>query len=296
MILVAGGSGRLGSLVVSQLAARGDAVRVLTREPERASHLAGIPGLSVVTGDVRDSASMRRAADGCSVVVSAVQGFATPGAGVSPATVDRDGNRHLVDAAVAVGAAFVLMSVVGAAPHSQMELFRMKHAAEEHARRVGLPLTVVRATAFMELWVEILRKTAGRTGRPVVFGHGRNPMNFVSVGDVAALTTRAVTDEHLAGGTYEIGGPETLTMTELARRVSGGREPKHVPPAVLSLAAATIGRLRPPLGRQMHAALVMDRVDLTFDAAPLRTHIPDLPCTTIDDALSATSSEISSDG
>jgi hypothetical protein len=57
---------------------------------------------------------------------------------------------------------------------------------------------------------------------------------------------------------------------------------------VLSLAAATLGRIWPGLGRQLRAALVMDRVDLTFDAAPLRRRIPDLPCTSVDDVLLAT--------
>ena len=39
MILVAGGSGRLGSLLVNRLAAGGESVRVLTRARDRAAHL-----------------------------------------------------------------------------------------------------------------------------------------------------------------------------------------------------------------------------------------------------------------
>ena len=92
---------------------------------------------------------LQRAVDGADVVVSAVHGFAGPG-GVSPASVDRDGNRHLVDAAVRAGATVILMSVVGAAPDSPMELFRMKYAAEQHLRARGTPWTIVRSTAFLE--------------------------------------------------------------------------------------------------------------------------------------------------
>ena len=55
-VLVAGGTGRLGSIVVTELAARGVEVRVMTREPERAAHLRG-ERIEVVTGDVRDLAS-----------------------------------------------------------------------------------------------------------------------------------------------------------------------------------------------------------------------------------------------
>ncbi|MDP9334135.1 MAG: SDR family oxidoreductase, partial [Actinomycetota bacterium] len=185
MILLAGGTGRLGTIVVNRLGDRGIQVRVLTRDPSRADHLAG-RHVEVVTGDVRDPDSLRRATDGIEVVVSAMHGVTGP-RGSSPATVDRDGNVNLIDATKAAGADLVLMSTVGAAADSPMELFRMKHAAEQHAITSGVPTTIVRATAFLELWIEILQKTAGRSGRPLVFGRGANAINFVSVTDVAAL-------------------------------------------------------------------------------------------------------------
>ena len=50
MILVAGGTGRLGSELVRRLVAQRESVRVLTRDPARAAHL---PGVEVVVGDVR---------------------------------------------------------------------------------------------------------------------------------------------------------------------------------------------------------------------------------------------------
>ena len=78
MILVAGGSGRLGTLVVKRLADRGLDVRVLTRDPSRARHL-GDAAIDIVEGDVRNRASLERAVEGVSVVVSAVHGFVGPG-------------------------------------------------------------------------------------------------------------------------------------------------------------------------------------------------------------------------
>src|SRR5437764_8867374 len=102
MIAVAGGTGRLGTLVVKRLAARGLEVRVLTRDPNRARHLSGCAA-EVGGCDVRDRASVESALSGVTTVVSAVHGFSGPGR-VSPESVDRDGNANLVDAAVAVGA------------------------------------------------------------------------------------------------------------------------------------------------------------------------------------------------
>lgn len=286
-VLVCGGTGRLGTLVVGGLAARGLPVRVMTRDLERAAHLRA-PQVEVVVGDVRERASVAAAAAGAEVVVSAVQGFAGPGR-VTPAAVDRDGNLHLIDAARSAGADVVLMSVVGAAADSPMELFRMKHAAEAALAASGVPSTVVRATAFLELWVELLTSTAGRRNRPLVFGTGQNPINFVSVRDVAALVERVVIDPATRGRALEIGGPDDLTMNELARLVAAHRgtptEPRHVPRAALRVMAATVGRARPELGRQARAALAMDRDDMTFHAAEVRAEFPDLPNTSAADVV-----------
>ena len=286
-VLVAGGTGRLGSRVVTALAGRGMQVRVLTRDLTRAAHLVG-EHVEVVVGDVRDVASTTAAVAGVHVVVSAVHGFAGPG-GVTPASVDRDGNVHLIEAARAAGADLVLMSAVGAAANSPMELFRMKHAAETALAASAVPATIVRATAFAELWIELLRRTSGRSNRPLVFGRGENPINFVSVCDVAALVGRVVTDPATRGQTLEIGGPEDLTLDQLARMIAANRgdatTPRHVPRAALHTIAATVGRLRPELGRQALAALVMDHDDMTFAGGGARARFTDLPCTTVAELL-----------
>jgi len=286
-VLVAGGTGRLGTLVVSALAARGAKVRVMTRNPRRASHLAA-EHIEVVRGDVRDTASTAAAVADSDVVVSAVHGFAGPGR-VTPASVDRDGNITLIEAASAAGAAVVLMSVVGAAADSPMELSRMKYAAEAALAASTVPATIVRATAFLELWIDLLRRTAGRSNRPLIFGHGQNPINFVSVRDVAALVERVVTDPATRGQTLEIGGPHDLTLNQLARMVAASRgaatAPRHLPPAALHTIAATIGRLRPELGRQVRAALAMDNHNMTHYQDAVRTRFAELPCTSAEDIL-----------
>jgi uncharacterized protein YbjT (DUF2867 family) len=281
VILLAGGTGRLGTALMARLAERGLPVRVLTRDPARAARLTAM-GVEAVTGDVRDRASLAPALRGADVVVSAVHGFAGSG-GVSPATVDRQGNINLIDAATEAGAEVVLMSVVGAAAGSPMELFRMKYAAEQHLRASRVSWTIVRATAFLELWIDLLSQTAARSGRPVVFGHGNNPLNFVSVTDVAALVEQAITDPATRGRILEIGGPDNFTFNQLAAAVqaAAGRTgaPRHVPPRMLRLMAGTLGRVKPELGRQARAALVMDHTDLTHDATDIRQAYPGLPCT-----------------
>jgi uncharacterized protein YbjT (DUF2867 family) len=287
MILIAGGTGRLGSLLVERLAGRGHQIRILTRDPARAGHLAG-GQVTVMTGDLRDRQSLQPAAAGVETVVSAVHGL-NESARDKLMTVDRDGNANLIDAARAAGAGFVLISTVGAAADSPMELFRAKYAAEGRAIRSGIPCTIVRPTAFLELWIELLEQTAARSGRPLVFGRGQNPINFVSVGDVAALVERAVLDPATRGETLETGGPENLTFDQLAQLVqnAAGRTapPKHVPPPMLRLIANTVGRVKPQLGRQVRAAIAMDQMDLAFDPAAIHNLYPELPRTSPADVL-----------
>jgi NADH dehydrogenase len=287
MILVAGGSGRLGTLVVRRLGARGLSVRVLTRDRNRTAHLEG-GGVEVIEGDVRDGGSLGGAMAGVSTVVSAIHGFGDVGK-VSPASVDRDGNRALVVAAAAAHASVVMMSIVGASAGHPLELFRMKYAAEEHLRASGVPWTVVRATAFAELWLDLLERTAGASGRPVIFGHGVNPINFVSASDVAALVERAVVDPSTRGQTFEIGGPQNVSFNELAAALqqASGRTatPRHVPRTMLRLLAAALGPIQPNRARQMRAAIAMDTMDQTFASSDLRRRFPDLPETPLSEIL-----------
>lgn len=284
-VLVAGGAGRLGSRLVGRLVRRGLDVRVLARTPERV-HLG--PEVEVVTGDVRVQSTLMSAVDGVETIVSAVHGLVGAG-GVSPRTVDRDGNRNLVDTAKSTGCDLVLMSMVGASPDSPMELSRMKYEAEEYARASGVPTTIIRSTAFAELWVEILRETSTRSGRPLVFGRGENPINFVSIEDVAALVELAVTNRDHRGSTLEIGGPEDMSLNQLAALIQNGsenaRSPRHLSPIVLQGMAATIGFLRPQLGRQMRTSLLMDTMELSYDSTATRSGFPDIPCTTVSEVI-----------
>jgi uncharacterized protein YbjT (DUF2867 family) len=278
-ILVAGGTGRLGTLLVSRLAAGGHDVRVLTRSRARAAHLESC--VEIVEGDVRISGDVERATRGAAVVVSAVHGFMGP-RGVSPASIDRDGNRQLVEAAARAGAAVILLSVVGASSDSSLDLFRMKHAAEQHLRSSGAAWTIVRSTAFLETWIDIILGTADRSGRVVVFGKGQNPISFVSVADVAALTERAIADSSARGEILEVGGPEPVTLTDLATAIQpAGRlvAPRHVPRAALRAMSLLLRQVWPERARQGAAALALDTRDQRFDPAAIRSRYPDLSLT-----------------
>jgi len=285
MILVAGGTGRLGRLVVKQLVDEGRSVRVLTRNPSTATNLVD-SGVELITGDVRDPSSLGAALSGVSTIVSAVQGLAGSG-GVTPESVDRDGNRNLIDSAASAAPPVhvVLVSIVGASPDHPMELYRMKWAAEEHLRASGLAWTIVRANAFVDMWIELLRQSAGKSGRPQVFGRGDNPINFVWVQDVANAVVRAAADPELRGRVIEVGGPGNLTLNELARLVQGSIGStgalRHVPRTGLRAMGAIARPFNPTMARLARSSLAMDTCDLTFDAEASSRAYPWLSCSPI---------------
>lgn len=231
MIAIAGGTGRLGSLLTRGLTERGLDVRVITRDPARAAHLQD-PPIQIVTADIRDRAGIRAALQGATTTASAVHGFAGPGR-VSPESVDRDGNANLIDSAAELGVDVILMSVGGGAADHPMELFRAKHAAEQHLIASSARWTIVCATSFLELWDEIMTE-------PIVFGRGENPINFVFVSDVAAAVERAVDDprsrwthRHDLHPTPATPRPTTDRdpLDALAEAPERARSSRHRPPA-----------------------------------------------------------------
>jgi NADH dehydrogenase len=267
MILVAGGTGTLGREIVRRLQARDLDVRVLTRDPATADDLAR-SGVDIVTGDVRDAAAVGRAVTGAHTVISAVHGF-TGSFGAGPKAVDREGNRLLIEAARAAGCErFVLLSILGAAPDHPMELGRMKYAAEEVLRTSGLRWTIVRSAPFIETWVEVLGAPIRRNGDALVFGRGENPINFVSVRDVASVVERAAADGESVQSIVDVGGPDNVTLGQFARtlqRAMGATgAQRRVPRPVMRVASVGMRPFRPALARQIRAGVVMDTTDMAY--------------------------------
>jgi uncharacterized protein YbjT (DUF2867 family) len=268
MYLVVGATGSLGRRVVKALRDQGKPVRALTRDRARAADLA-LLGVEVVQGDLRDPASLERACHGVARVLSAAHGFDGKD-GNSPAGVDAQGNRDLVRVARKAGVRhFVLASAVGAAPENPVDLFRCKFEAEQAVRESGMGFTILRATAFMEFWAAMIGTPILRTGKVTIFGRGRNPMNFVSVDDVAAYALLALDDPRAAGRTLEVGGPENLTMTQVAdifERVAGRAARRtHVPLPLMRILAVALRPLNPAVARQIAAGVLMDTADMRFE-------------------------------
>lgn len=288
MILIAGGSGRLGTRVVRLLTGRGLPMRVLTRDRSRARHLEA-DLVEIMEGDVRDPAAAARATAGTQAVISAVHGFAGTGSD-NPRTVDAEGNRNLIRAAREAGAEhFILMSILGAASDHPIELFRAKHQAELELKESGPAWTIIRPSAYMETWAEILAEPLIRTGKTRIFGRGTNPINFVSVCDVARFVELAVVDPELRGKEIDVGGPESLSMKELLRTVESvtGKtgSVSRVPLPMMRLMSVLMRPVNPALARQIQAGVVMDTHDMSFDPTETSRLYPSIPLTSLQDVV-----------
>ena len=282
MIMIAGGSGRLGTLLVDRLSARGEEIRILSRTPARAI----ARSVDWIAGDARRPADADRAVAGARIVISAMSAFGMKG--VTPRQVDLEGNANLIAACERQGIEhFILVSVRGASPGHPTELHRMKYEAEQALVRSALSWTILRPSPFIETFQQVLCVPLLSTGKTLVFGRARNPVNFVSAHDVAWCIERATTDATLRHTAVDIGGPANLSLlqfVEVFAAATGARGPvKHVPLPMLKLMSVVAHAFNPTFARLVQASVVMDTTDMTFDPSSLRRRFPDLPLMSVAD-------------
>ena len=288
MILVAGATGHLGTALVRRLSSHDDDVRVLSRDPARARSLFG-EDFDVMKGDVRDASSLTQALAGVNTVISAVTGFGPGGGGTE--AVDRRGNENLITAAEAAGAMrFVLVSIHGARADHPLRLYRAKFFAEKRLQESRLAWTIVRPTVFMELWSHIVGASLVRGGKATVFGRGDNPINFVSVRDVARVIELAISRDQSHGRTVDVGGPENLTLNRMVDILAANCDRKagarHIPLPALRAGSMLLRPFRPDLAGMIEAAVLMDTADMSFDPAPGMDYA-EVPATGLDEILRA---------
>jgi NADH dehydrogenase len=279
MHLIVGGTGILGSIVAQRLLENGDAVRIMTRRPDAALELRRA-GAEVVDGDLLDPASVRRACTGASAVVAAAHSLFGRGRNASQ-YVDGAGHRLLIDAAKAFGANhLVYTSVYDNGPaYRAVPFFRIKYQVEEYLKASGLPYTIVRPTAFMEIHAhQLIGAPVLTKGKVVMFGRGEQPRNFVAAEDVAAVMQMALKDPSLRGRTIDVGGPGNLTSMDVVRLYERARgapaKVVNLPVGLARAAAAIFKPLHPGISQVLQAAVLADAEDQRFKAAPASVQLP----------------------
>jgi uncharacterized protein YbjT (DUF2867 family) len=241
LILVAGGSGFIGSAVVRRLVAEGADVAVMTAHLKRSRARVERLGARIVEGDILDSSSLARAVEGAETVVQCLT-FPTfpvekPAKGYTFEEFEHRGTERLVAAAVAAGAKrFVFASGSGAAAQARETWFRAKWGGEEAIRSSGIDHAIIRPSWIYGPQDRALNRYVGLArwlpALPVV-GDGKQRLQPVFIDDVAEALAKAARPAG-PSGTFEIGGPAVMTMNEVLRTlldVLGRRRALlHVPP------------------------------------------------------------------
>jgi NADH dehydrogenase len=235
-VLVTGGTGFVGPKIVHALRAHDRSVRVLARNPQHASRLAGW-GAEVVAGDITDPASVAAAAEGCTHVVhlvAIIQG--------KPEDFDRvmtQGTANVVAAARTAGVErFVLMSALGTSETTAATIpyFRAKWAMERQVRESGLEHVIFRPSfvfggdgGALPTFIKQVRYSPVVT----VLGSGLQKSQPIWVDDVAEYYARAIDHPGAANRTFELGGPDVVDWNELYRAIAKTlgkrRQLLHVP-------------------------------------------------------------------
>jgi uncharacterized protein YbjT (DUF2867 family) len=208
MILITGATGRVGGATLKQLSTRGMPVRALVRNAEKAALVAG-PLVETVIGDLAQPRSLESALDGITAAL-----LVSP---LDPHQVELQGN--FIDAAKRAGRVHIVkISGLGTALNSSVRSGRWHAQTEKHVEDSGLPFTHLRPPFFMQ---NILRfaPTIRASGEFVgSLGHGQVAM--IDVNDIAAVAVTALTTDAHAGKVYVLTGPEALSYSDVAERLS----------------------------------------------------------------------------
>ena len=265
-ILVAGGDGFIGSKLCAALTERGHDVTAMSRSPPDDS----LPeGVDHATGDVTAYDSIAATVEGHDAVVNLVALsplFRPSGGEEKHFDIHLEGTRNLVEAAEEGGVdRFLQMSALGADPDGPTHYIRAKGQAEAVVRDSGLDWTITRPSVVFGDGGEFVKFTK-LLAPPYVTplpGGGKTRFQPIFVGDLVPMLADAVEAEEHVGETYDLGGPEKLTMAEVARlgHRADGRSVNvlPVPMSLSKIGLSTLDYLPGfPFGSDQYRSLEMD--------------------------------------
>ena len=212
MILIIGGRSKIGTALIADLLARGEPVRALVRAGEsgRAGGPGGPGGAEAVVGDLGDEGSL----------VSAMAGVEKVFLLSSPHQDAVRWHRNAIDAARrAQVQLLVRSSILGADRSSPAEFINAHTVSDRYLEDSGLPFVIIRPNLFLQNVPESTIPSIDGTGT-FYANAGTARLSMVDTRDVAAVAAAALTEPGHAGGHYEVTGPEALSYTDVAVRLS----------------------------------------------------------------------------
>ena len=231
LVTVFGGGGFIGRYVCEALLKAGARVRVAGRDPRKAFYLqplGGVGQVSAVAADFRRPASIDLAVDGADAVINLVGVF-----GGDLDSIHVEGAAKAAAAAKAAGArAFVHISAIGTDADSPSNYSRTKALGEQAVRKAFPRATLIRPSTVFGPEDDFTNRFASMARFPVLpVIAAKTRFQPVYVRDLGRAIAAAALDPKVHGGkTYELAGPEIMTMRELNESVAhmAGQDPDLV--------------------------------------------------------------------
>ena len=244
-LLLIGATGQLGSKILEKLAQNPEySIRILVREDSKYQHLEAYQP-EVVIGDLKDYHSIKRAVQGCNVVITTANSAAPRKKEDSFESVDTKGYQFLIDEAKRRGVEhFIYTSAIPASEKMQkwIPLNRAKASTERYLKASGLPYTIIQPDTFMDVYftfmgtsIPVKNEPAALVDRPFGFmqkfyngikddiengkigiiGDGNARHHYIAIDNVADFIVKAVEAPQLRNKSIPIGGPESLSGLEV---------------------------------------------------------------------------------
>jgi NADH dehydrogenase len=220
LVTVFGGGGFIGRYVCEFLMRSGARVRVAQRDPRQAyaiQPLGQVGQIGYVAADLTKPESVRRALDGATAAINLCGAF-----GRRMNALHVDGARNVAEAARKAGCgALVHISAIGADPDAESDYGRTKGEGEKAVKAAFRSATIIRPSLVFGPEDQLTNRFAEMASLPLMpVLAGKRLFQPVYVRDLAQAIARAALDPETHGGkTYEIGGPQAMSMTELHKTI-----------------------------------------------------------------------------
>lgn len=243
-VLVVGATGQLGRVITNKLLAAGVPVRAFARSAEKLAPFKAA-GAEVVAGDLLDLPKITEACRGVGQIVSTANNNNGKGP-TSPMKIDVSAYQNLLAAARNTGVRrLVYVSFRGVTSGETVDIFRLKWYIEDAIRRSGVPHVIVRPTAFMDVWIDmVIAPDIRKKGVATVFGDGTGVTNYIAIDDVAEYIVKILAREEIKNEIVDVGGPSDKSfndvVTLLERQLGSNGKRRHLPVPLMSFLMTVI--------------------------------------------------------
>jgi uncharacterized protein YbjT (DUF2867 family) len=214
MILITGATGLVGAAILDEFEKRDEKIRILTRDVSKVEHFKGNPNIEVAIGDMQKPETLSYALKDVdkAVLISSADPFGMA-----------DTQMSFIDAAKVASVRYIAkLSCLNPGENSPSRFLQMHAKIEKHLEESGLAWTYIRPAHFMQMYLMNAPTVVAQDSLfiPMADAH----VAPVDVRDVAKVFYAVLTTSDHESKVYEMSGPESVTMSEIAMQLSKALE------------------------------------------------------------------------